>query len=73
MPTLNQIKQVIQVKSDCIIKELKASSSSTILRLYVEITHFIIITLSVLEAQVLAYTSCEITIKLGSETSEQHL
>ena len=73
MLTLNQIKQVVQVKSDCIIKELKASSSLVISRLYVETICFFITTISVLKAHVLAYISYEITIKLDSETSEQHL
>ena len=68
MLTLNQIKQVIQVKSDCIIKELKASSSLTALRLYTEITYFIIIISLIFEAQISAHVFCEITIKLDSET-----
>ena len=55
------------------IKELKASSSSAVSRLYVEIICFFTTTTSVLEAHILACASQEITIKSGSETSEQHL
>ena len=73
VPTLNQIKQVVQVKSDCMIKELKASSSSAASRLYTEITCSSITTTLILKAHVLAHTSCEITIKSGSETLKQHL
>ena len=73
MLTLNQNKQVIQVKSDCIIKELKASSPLAASRLYAETSHFFNNTTPVLEAHVSIYTSHEITIKSGSETLKQHL
>ena len=55
------------------IKELKASSSSAVSRLYTETTHFFITITLVLKAHVSAHVSCEITIKLDSEISEQHL
>ena len=70
MLTLNQIKQVIQTESDCTIKELKISSSSAVSKLYAEITHFFITTISVLKACVLTCISYEIIIKSGSEISE---
>ena len=73
MLTLNQIKQVIQAESDHTIKEFKASFSSVVSRLYAETAHFFITTTPVLKAHMLAHISCEITIKLDSETSEQHL
>ena len=71
--TLNQIKQVIQAESDYIIKELKASSSSAVSRLYAEAACFSTNTTPVLKAHVSAHTSHEITIKSDSEISEQHL
>ena len=49
------------------IRELKASSSLAAFRLYTKIIYFIIITLSVLKAQILAHIFCEITIKSDSE------
>ena len=70
MLILNQIKQVIQAESDYMIKKLKASSPSAVSKLYAEVTHFFINITPVLEAYVLAHTSCEITIKSGSETLE---
>ena len=73
MLTLNQIKQVIQVKSNYIIKKLKDSSSLATPRLYAEATYFFTTTTPVLEAHVLAHVSCEITIRSGSETLKQHL
>ena len=71
--TLNQIKQVVQVKSNYMIKELKAPSSLVAPRLYTKAAHFFITTTLMLEAHVSAHISCEITIKSGSEISEQHL
>ena len=73
MPTLNQIKQVIQAESDYIIKKLKASSSSAAPILYTEAAHFFINITPVLKACVSAHASHEITIKSDSKTSEQHL
>ena len=73
MPTLNQIKQVVQAESDYTIKELKASSSLVVSKLYAETAHFFTTTTPVLKACVLTYTSHEITIKSGSETLKQHL
>ena len=71
--TLNQTKKVVQAKSDHIIKELKASSSSVASKLYTEITYFFITTTSVLKAYISAHVSCEITIKSDSKTLKQHL
>ena len=73
MLTLNQIKQVVQAKSNYMIKELKASSPSAASTLYAEIICFFITTTSVLEAHVSACVSYKITIKSDSETSEQYL
>ena len=73
VPTLNQIKQVVQVKSDHMIKELKALSSLAVFRSYAETTHSFITTTPVLKAHILACAFCEITIKSGSETLKQHL
>ena len=73
VPTLNQIKKVIQAESNCMIKELKASSSSAASRLYTETAHSFTNTTPMLKAHISAHTSCEITIKSDSETSEQHL
>ena len=70
VPTLNQIKQVVQAESNYMIKELKASSSSAVSRLYTEIICFFINTTLVLKAHVSACASYEITIKSGYETSE---
>ena len=72
-PTLNQIKQVVQVKSDCMIKELKAPSPLAVSRSYAETACFFTTTTPTLKAHVLACASCEITIKSGSETLKQHL
>ena len=68
MPTLNQIKQVVQVESDYIIKEIKASSSSAVSRLYAETICFFTTTIFELKVCILAYTSHDITIKSDSET-----
>ena len=73
MPTLNQIKQVIQAKFNHIIKELKASSSSVAPRLYTEAAHSFTNTTLMLEAHVSAHVFYKITIKSDSEISEQHL
>ena len=70
MLTLNQIKQVVQAESDYTIKELKASSSLAVSRLYTKFTHFFITTTLMLKAHVLVCASCEITIKSGSEISK---
>ena len=50
------------------IKELKASSSLTVSKLYAETAHFFITTTSVLKVCVLAHVSHKITIKSDSET-----
>ena len=71
--TLNQIKQVVQAKSNCTIKELRASSSSAAPRLYTETTHSFTKITPVLKACVLACASYKITIKSDSETSKQYL
>ena len=55
------------------IKELKASSSLAASRLYTEVTHSFTTTTPVLKAHVSAHASHEITIKSGSEISEQYL
>ena len=55
------------------IKELKASSPPVASRLYTEAACSFTTTTPMLEAHVSAHTSCEIIIKSGSETSEQHL
>ena len=55
------------------IKELKASSSSAVSKLYAETVYFFITIISVLKAHVLACASYEITIKSDSEISKQHL
>ena len=73
MLTLNQIKQVVQAESDYIIKELKASSSSVASKLYAKATCFFITITPVLKTCVSVSVSHELTIKSGSETSEQHL
>ena len=73
MLTLDSIKQVIQAESDCMIKELKASSSSEASRLYTEVTCSFTTITPRLKACVSAHVSYEITIKLDSETLKQHL
>ena len=55
------------------IKELKAPSPSAAPRLYTEAACSFTTTTPVLKAHVLACASYEITIKPGSETSEQRL
>ena len=55
------------------IKEFKASSLSVTFRLYAEAACSSTNITPVLEAYVLVCASCEITIKSGSETSDQHL
>ena len=70
MPTLNQIKQVVQAESVCTNKELKVSSSLVASRLYAETACFFITTTPILKAHVSAHTFYEITIESGSEISE---
>ena len=55
------------------IKELKASSSLAAPILYIKTACSFTTTTFVLTACALTYASCEIIIKSGSETSEQHL
>ena len=55
------------------IKELKVSSSLAVSKLFAETTYFFTTTTLVLKAHILVCTFCEITIKSGSEISEQHL
>ena len=55
------------------IKELKASSSSVVSKLYAEVTYFFITTTLILKACVSVCVSYEITIKSGSEILKQHL
>ena len=73
MPTLNQIKQVVQAKFDYTNKELKASSPLAVSKSYTEATYFFTTTTPVLKACVSACASYEITIKSGSKISKQYL